>query len=143
MDEPIDADEIDFQRFMEDLRLVGLNPKVSREPIPPWAHRLFSSLVNEVKTKGPELWPNESMEDLLIGLTEEVGELNRAFLKRKRGIRGTHKEWTENFALEFGQVIITLICIANREGLEINRASWEAWVDLLDRPPERLDGPPQ
>lgn len=130
-----------FETFMEEIR--GMALLRNAPPLPKWTHKLFGSLVTEVKERGPELWPNESMEDLLIGLTEEVGEMNRAFLKRKRGIRGTREEWTENFALEFGQVIITLICIANREGINWDRACWEAWGDLLQRPPERLDGPPQ
>ncbi len=103
----------------------------------------FQELVDQIGALGPEMWPNENMLRLMGSLCEETGEVARAITKRDAGYKKTHEEWTENLRLEIGQTLITLICMANREGFDLDQAAWDAWMDLIARPPEELDGPPK
>lgn len=100
-------------------------------------------LIDDVFMQGPELWPNETIMRLMGCVGEEAGEICRAINKRDSGYKMTHEEWTENLRIECGQMIITLICIANQEGFDLEQAGWDAWLELLDRPQDQRDGPPK
>jgi len=64
-----------------------------------------------------------------LGLSEEVGELSRAVLKREQGIRGTYDEWTAEIAKELGDVMIKLLDVAETAGFDLQTVTalrWEA-----------------
>jgi NTP pyrophosphatase (non-canonical NTP hydrolase) len=62
--------------------------------------------------------PTTSAEEQILNLVEEVGELSRALLKRKQGIRGTREQWDSEVKKEIGDVFCSLIAVANFEDLD-------------------------
>lgn len=72
------------------------------------------------------LWPGESIEQRGLSLSEEVGEVNRAILKRGIGHRGTTEEWTANLRLELGQLVGVAASIAEAEGFSLAEAVEDA-----------------
>lgn len=58
----------------------------------------------------------ENINDPLIGIVEELGELARAILKKKQGIRGTPQEHDAAMVDAIGDMQIFLIDAMNRHG---------------------------
>ena len=54
-------------------------------------------------------YPNDDLESSLLGVMEELGELNRVQLKQDGGIRGTWEYWEAEKQKEVGDVVIGLI----------------------------------
>lgn len=68
-------------------------------------------------------WP---LDKMLIRLAEEVGELCRAFRKETR----------QRQEQELGDVIFTCVCIANREGINIDAAFNDALLRAKEKSKE-------
>lgn len=77
--------------------------------------------------------PTTTAEEQMLNLVEEVGELARALLKRKQGIRGTREEWDTEVHKEIGDVFISLLAVAHHEGLEALRCAADRWWDVKQR----------
>lgn len=68
-------------------------------------------------------------EDPFMGLVEEVGELSRALLKQRQGIRGTREEHEAAAKDAVGDIVTYLADLCARRGWdlpEIVRDTWEA-----------------
>jgi NTP pyrophosphatase (non-canonical NTP hydrolase) len=70
-------------------------------------------------------FPDATNEDQLLNIGEEVGELMRAVLKSKQGIRGTPEYWAEEARKEFGDIVVSLLCFAERAGFDAESATVE------------------
>lgn len=68
-----------------------------------------------------------------VGLSEEVGELHRAMLKDRQGIRGTHEEWTAEQKKELGDVFIKVIEVGARLGFDMEQVLYERWQSIKQR----------
>jgi NTP pyrophosphatase (non-canonical NTP hydrolase) len=77
--------------------------------------------------------PTNTIEEQLLNLFEEVGELARAVLKRKQGIRGTRGEWDAEVRKEIGDVFGSLVACATVEGLDFYETVEERMVEVLAR----------
>jgi NTP pyrophosphatase (non-canonical NTP hydrolase) len=54
-------------------------------------------------------FPDDDARDALLGVGEELGEVNRAQIKQSGGIRGSFEYWHQEKAKEIGDVLIGLI----------------------------------
>jgi NTP pyrophosphatase (non-canonical NTP hydrolase) len=72
-------------------------------------------------------------DDGFDGLVEEVGELARARLKKRQGIRGTPEEHDANIRDSVGDIVIFLNswCIAH--GINLGDCVHEAWKEVRER----------
>ena len=77
--------------------------------------------------------PDRSVEQQVLVLAEEVGELARAVVKRAQGIRGTHAEWTAQLHAEAADVLITLLAIAGTEGFDLTETAARKWAVITGR----------
>lgn len=68
-----------------------------------------------------------------VGLVEEVGELCRAWVKRKQGIRGTYDEWTAELKKEAADVFIKLAQICHDERFSLEAAVASRWDEVKQR----------
>lgn len=68
-------------------------------------------------------FPQDDMRDALLGVGEELGEVNRAQIKQSGGIRGSWAYWQHEKEKEIGDVLIGLI----------NYAAWNDinWLEAL------------
>ena len=77
--------------------------------------------------------PSRCVEHQVLVLTEEVGELCRAVVKRAQGIRGSRAHWTEQVRAEAADVLITLLAIAATEGFDLQHAAADKWAVVTGR----------
>lgn len=68
-----------------------------------------------------------------LGLAEEVGELCRALLKRKQGIRGSRYDWNREVHTELADVLIKLFDVAARENVSIADCLAVRWPEVAGR----------
>jgi NTP pyrophosphatase (non-canonical NTP hydrolase) len=69
----------------------------------------------------------------MLNLIEEVGELSRALIKRRQGIRGTTEEWTAEIRKEIGDTLISLFVLAEQEGVNALSVAVERWSAVRQR----------
>ncbi len=69
----------------------------------------------------------------LLGVAEEVGELNHAHLKGVQGIRYTDAEVEAKKADAVGDLMIYLADYCAREGLDLEDCVWNAWNEVKNR----------
>jgi NTP pyrophosphatase (non-canonical NTP hydrolase) len=69
----------------------------------------------------------------LLGVGEEVGELNHAFLKRSQGIRGTADQHTEKMKDAVGDIMVYLAGFCIAEGLDMGECVEKAWSEVSQR----------
>lgn len=86
----------------------------------------------ELHAEVERIWPTPPGDDIVqrqaLALTEEVGEIARAILKRSHASRspnGVHKGydvegWTANLHTEIGQAIGVALQLAHIEGMDID-----------------------
>lgn len=100
-------------------RGVGEGPALlEQDAVHAWSIRNFGQLPQTVVT---------------LGLTEEVGELCRAVLKRAQGIRGTREGWSAEVHKEIGDCVIKLMDIAAYEGVDLIEVVARRWADVSQR----------
>ena len=68
----------------------------------------------------------------LARLTEEVGELAREINHRFGQKTKKHEELEGDMAMEIADILFVVICIANREGIDLQQA-FDRMMDKVDR----------
>lgn len=77
-------------------------------------------------------WPDMDATSEALALAEEAGEVCRAVLKRRHGVRGTSAEWSEQLRTELAQVVAVAFNLAAIEGFDLYEAVVEEhrrWVN--------------
>ena len=87
----------------------------------------LKKLQEEQKEWQNKNFPNAKDYQVLLGVGEEVGELNHAHLKLEQGIRGTAEEHTEAKKDAIGDIIIFLAGYCNLSGLDLQECVDTAW----------------
>lgn len=91
------------------------------------------SLQYEIEEWAHENFPDLTLVQAQLLLTEEVGELSRAILKREQGIRGTAAEWETEAYKEIGDVLIALSHVANLFGFDLEDVFEDRWQTISQR----------
>ena len=81
-----------------------------------------NALQNEIHAWHRRNYPNDDHYSALMGIQEEIGELNRAELKQEGGIRGTYEEWEMEKQKEVGDVLIGILNFAGYRSIPITKA---------------------
>lgn len=69
----------------------------------------------------------------LLGVGEELGELNHAFIKRAQGIRGSAGEHTEALKDAVGDLLIFLADFCNSQDIDMHQVLWDTWNSVRER----------
>jgi NTP pyrophosphatase (non-canonical NTP hydrolase) len=69
----------------------------------------------------------------LMGVAEEVGELNHALLKQWQGIRGTNAEHEEAAKDAVGDIVVFLADLCSARGWDFGAIVEETWSKVLRR----------
>jgi len=69
----------------------------------------------------------------LLGVGEELGELNHAFLKLKQGIRGTPEQHRAKMKDAIGDLLIFLADFCNSQDLNMTDCMITTWCDVKKR----------
>ena len=78
-------------------------------------------------------FPDQLAHDPLLGLTEELGELAHAHLKREQGIRGSEKEHQDAAADAIGDIMIYLASYCNTNDFDMAACLEDAWEEVSER----------
>jgi NTP pyrophosphatase (non-canonical NTP hydrolase) len=78
-------------------------------------------------------FPNMDAMRALLGVTEEVGEMAHAMLKRDQGIRGTHEEHTEAVKDAAADIVIYLMSVARFEGFDLEQQVIDTWNKVVSK----------
>lgn len=62
----------------------------------------------------------QPIETAVLGCVEEIGELSRAILKSRQGIRGTKEEWFIKAKDAVGDTIVYLLGFCNKAGIDLS-----------------------
>ena len=80
------------------------------------------ALQNDIVAWHRRNYPKDDQFSALLGVQEEIGELNRAELKQEGGIRGTWDEWQIEKHKEAGDVLIGILNFCGFRGIKISDA---------------------
>ena len=69
----------------------------------------------------------------LLGIGEELGELNHAYLKLSQGIRGDREELENKLVDAVGDLMIYLADFCYKEGIYMGRCMIDAWKEVSQR----------
>jgi NTP pyrophosphatase (non-canonical NTP hydrolase) len=72
-------------------------------------------------------FPNDTRQDVALGLVEEVGEICRATLKQVQGVRGSHEIWEDEIKHEIPDVFIKLCHLAEVFGYDLATLVEHKW----------------
>lgn len=78
-------------------------------------------------------FPNQTIEQTVLGMVEEVGELAHHLLKRAQGIRGDGVDHEAEIKDALADFIIFAMDLADREGFIIEDAVIEVWEQVRER----------
>lgn len=80
-------------------------------------------------------FPDHTLEDQLIGMTEELGELAHAVLKHKQGIRGFEDPVKYEAAVmdAIGDLFIFACGVADKLNIDVATAIACAWAEVQER----------
>lgn len=78
-------------------------------------------------------FPNQTAEEALLGVVEEVGELSHAHLKGNQGIRHTPAEIREMKIDAIGDIVIFLDGYCIGEGLDFDSVVAFVWAKVKQR----------
>ena len=78
-------------------------------------------------------FPGREPWEPLVGVSEEVGELSHAFLKRHQGIRGTSDELHEEARDAIGDIIVYLADFCNALNYDLQECLDDAWFKVKQR----------
>ncbi len=92
----------------------------------------FERIQTEHALWAAEHFPNTDPGDTLLGVGEEVGELDRAYLKRKQAIH-LDEDHTAKIADAIGDIVIFLIQFCTLEGLNFAVCVNDAWDEVKQR----------
>ena len=78
-------------------------------------------------------FPKSDLPQQALVLTEEVGEVCRAIVKKAQGIRGMAEHWDANLRTEVADVLIALCAVAEHAGIDLADALTDRWPDVRRR----------
>jgi len=90
----------------------------------------IKNLQKEVAAWADYNFPEECVEDCMLGLTEEVGELARCVLKNRQGIRGSTEDHKRAAAEEVGDILIFLMQFCTKSDLDIEKCLTDKWAKV-------------
>ena len=93
----------------------------------------FVELENQVEEWSKRNFPNNQPHHPLLGVGEEVGELDHAHLKMEQGIRGTREELQAKKQDAVGDIVIYLADYCWRNGFSFAYAVECAWSEVKQR----------
>lgn len=91
----------------------------------------FSEIVRRWAEKN--FGPDVPVWQPLLGIGEELGELNHHFLKRAQGIRGTAEEHREAMGDAVADIFIYLVDFCNRERIDLDWEIRKAWTNTVSK----------
>lgn len=101
---------------------------------PPASHPLdLDALQAWIGSFSRSQWPTMTAESEALALAEEAGEVCRAVVKRRHGVRGSSDAWTRALQREIAQVVVVAARLAALEGFSLA----EALADECERWPLR------
>lgn len=77
-------------------------------------------------------FPNETSNDMLLGIMEEVGELSRAVRKRSEGIRSSEDHDAKEIDA-IGDIFISLTQYCSLRGLNLAQCVLITWEEVRKR----------
>lgn len=93
----------------------------------------LTNIQNEVEVWSHKNFGSQPSWCPLLGISEEVGELAHAYLKRQQGIRGTTEEHNEAIKDAVGDIMIYLLDFCGREGINLEDTLEETWNHVSKR----------
>ena len=94
---------------------------------------MLRKVQNEVKEWSARNFGEHPSWHPLLGMGEEVGEINHAFLKREQGIRGDSDKHTEAIKDGVADLVIFLCDFCNREGIDLQSELESTWSKVQQR----------
>lgn len=104
--------------------------------MPEPARMSLSKIQPEVYQWSRRNFPESTAQDKILGMQEELGELSRAFLKARQGIRGfsfESAETKEAIADAMGDVIIYMLDFASHMGVDLEERVLTTWAKVRQR----------
>jgi NTP pyrophosphatase (non-canonical NTP hydrolase) len=71
-------------------------------------------------------------ERVILKIGEELGELNRAYINKFDGIKGTKAHWVNKACDAIGDIILATLVYCNEGGYSINECLTLSWDELRD-----------
>jgi NTP pyrophosphatase (non-canonical NTP hydrolase) len=87
----------------------------------------------EVEEWGKKNFPDSCWQMCVMGVTEEMGELNHALLKQWQGIRGTHEEHEKLAKDAVGDIVIFLTHLCIKRGWNLSEIVAKTWAEVSQR----------
>lgn len=78
-------------------------------------------------------FPNQTLEDVVLGVCEEAGELAHHLLKMKQGIRGSVEEHAAGIGDSIADLIIFGASIADFLGVDYGELVQSTWAKVSER----------
>ncbi len=78
-------------------------------------------------------FPNSEPSDTLLVACEELGEVCRAHVKGKLGLRGTPEYWEEQIQYEIGDVLLTLAHFCHKKGFTLQECMEMTWNHKVNK----------
>ena len=78
-------------------------------------------------------FPGQTREQIMLGMTEELGELAHHLLKREQGIRGGDVDHDAEIRDACADLVIFMMGLADLEGFILMDAILEAWDTVKRR----------
>jgi len=127
-------DSVDF--LSQEIRSSGVLPSTylpnSRLPLVPSFSIGIAQKQHYAWVQRQPFW-NADWQDPLMGITEEVGELNHALLKQKQGIRGTYAEHEDAAKDAVGDIFIYMMDLCNRRDWDLETIFQQTWNKVMQR----------
>ena len=94
----------------------------------------LSQLQSERRAWVERNFPGTSgLNESILGMTEELGELAHAVLKRHQGIRGSAEEHSAAIEDAVCDLIIFACGVADAEGFDLGQAVHDTWQQVKNR----------
>lgn len=91
----------------------------------PWSAHNFNTVYPSPDTLGQVL--------PILGLSEEVGELAHAILKKSQGIRGSTEHHDAKAKDAIGDIVVFLCSVCSANGWDLQELVEAAWDEIKDR----------
>jgi NTP pyrophosphatase (non-canonical NTP hydrolase) len=76
---------------------------------------------------------SRDVDDPLLGMMEEMGELSHAILKKKQGIRGTPEQHEAAAKDAVADLFVFMLDLATRRGWTLGDVIVDTWADVRTR----------
>lgn len=93
----------------------------------------LDKIQDEIGAWNDKNFPDGTPDDVLIGATEELGELAHAHLKGKQGIRGTTQQHYDAACDALGDIAIYLMAYCHKRGISFEGCIDAAWDQVKKR----------